>query len=352
MRKNLGKLHISAFCLLLILLFTGCSAFQTAPVQKSTVAMDSAVTVKLYSDNPETANTQAQAVLDAVSALDTKVLSKSVATSELSRLNASESPETLTKVSPELFSSLWETKEIYSRSESKASLASGVLTELWGIDTEDFRVPTDREITAAKALCSDETVTLTEDGCVAFQKGQKLNLGSVGKGIACDKAAAVLAENGFSSEKSGAVISVGGSLALVGSPEKGERFTVGVRNPFGAQTEYFATLKTDACFLSTSGSYEKKFEQNGTVYHHLLDLTTGYPAKTDLCAVTVKAKTGLQSDALSTLCFLLGQEKSLPILQEYNAEAVFVYTDKSVFATSGIYHDLQLTDSGFTLEAI
>ena len=56
MRKNLGKLHISAFCLLLILLFTGCSAFQTAPVQKSTVAMGSAVTVKLYSDNPETAN--------------------------------------------------------------------------------------------------------------------------------------------------------------------------------------------------------------------------------------------------------------------------------------------------------
>lgn len=352
MQKKFGKLHICLSLLLLFLLCTGCSTFEAQPVQKSTVAMGSAVTVKLYSENPETANKQAQAVLSAISVLDTEVLSKSAESSELARLNASDSPETLTKVSAELFDALWETKAIYRYSEGKAALASGALTEIWGIDTESFRVPTDSEIAAAKALCTDETVSLTDDGCVAFSEGQKLNLGSVGKGLACDKAAAVLLENGFQKDKSGAVISVGGSLALLGSRERGEPFSVGVRNPFGTQTEYFAVLKTEACFLSTSGSYEKTFEFDGTTYHHLLDLTTGYPAKTDLCAVTVKARTGLQSDALSTLCFLLGQEKSLPILKEYNAEAVFVYTDKSVFATSGIYNDLQVTDTDFTLEAI
>ena len=92
--------------------------------------------------------------------------------------------------------------------------------------------------------------------------------------------------------------------------------------------------------------------KDGKTYHHLLDLATGFPAETDLCAVTVTAKTGLQSHALSTLCFLPGEKKSLPILQEYSAEAIFVYTDKTVHVTSGLPSALQMTDSTFKAEAV
>ena len=55
-----------------------------------------------------------------------------------------------------------------------------------------------------------------------------------------------------------------------------------------------------------------------------------------LTSVTIKAPTGLLRDALSTLCFILGKEESLPILEKSNADAVFVYKDKTVFATDGI----------------
>ena len=84
--------------------------------------------------------------------------------------------------------------------------------------------------------------------------------------------------------------------------------------------EYFATLTVGERFLSTSGSYEKQFTENGKTYHHILDLTTGYPAETQLVSVTIVAQTGLQSDALSTLCFLLGEEDSCEVLELYNAQ--------------------------------
>lgn len=352
MQKYRRILYCFAVLAGVVLALGGCAAGGDAPVQKSAVSMGSVATVKLYGVNQTDSAVLAGEVLGTIADLDTQVISKNIGTSELANLNNAENPEVLTKVSDELFSALRETKKIYSQSDGKAALASGALTEIWGMDTEDFRVPSTAEIEAAKPLCTDETVRFTEDGCVAFQKGQKLNLGSVGKGLACDKAVQTLKESGCLPENGGALVSVGGSLALVGSPKNGEPFTIGVRDPFGLENEYFATLSLSGGFVSTSGSYEKKFEQDGKIYHHLLDLTTGYPAETDLCAVTVTANTGLQSDALSTLCFLLGEEKSLPILKEYGAEAIFVYTDKTVHVTGGLSSALQITDSTYQAEAV
>lgn len=351
MCKRRKKGYIFAALAVLIALLGGCSATRT-PVQKSTVSMGSVVTLKLYGAHTEEGTALAEAVLGTIADLDTQVISKNTASAELARLNASEQPEIPTKVSERLFSALRESKEIYSFSAGKAALASGALTEAWGLDAENFRVPSETEIQAAKMLCTDETVRLTEDGCVAFLKGQKLNLGSVGKGLACDVAAKQIADSGILTKNGGALVSVGGSLALLGTPKSGDPFTVGVRDPFGGENAYFATLSLTDCFVSTSGSYEKTFEQDGKTYHHLLDLTTGYPAETALCAVTVTADTGLQSDALSTLCFLLGEENALPILEKYNAEAIFVYTDKTVHMTQGIAPCVQITDSSFRAEAV
>ena len=66
-----------------------------------------------------------------------------------------------------------------------------------------------------------------------------------------------------------------------------------MRDPFGTANDYFAVVSVGDAFLSTSGTYEKQFTVDGKTYHHLLDLTTGYPAETTLCSVTVLAETGL-----------------------------------------------------------
>ncbi len=331
------------------LLFTGLlCACTRAPktITQNAVSMGSVVTVKAYGDKEETLQTAADCVLSEIAALDENVLSKTLDSSELYQLNH-EAHTTGVKVSTELFQALSETKAIYAYSGGKAALASGALTSLWGMDTDEFRVPSADEIERARALCSDDTVTLSDDGFVSFAEGQQLNLGSVGKGLACDKAVQVLRENGFGSSVTGAVVSVGGSVATLGEPEKGKQWTVGVRNPFGNANDYFATLSVGDAFLSTSGTYEKQFTADSKTYHHLLDLTTGYPAETTLCSVTVLAQTGLQSDALSTLCFLLGEEASGEVLELYSAEAIFVYQDKTVSVTDGLQSAFRLTDESF-----
>ncbi len=350
MLKQLYKLLPLA--LALTILFSGCSFTHTKPVSKSTVAMGSVVTLKLYGKDNTQMEAVAENMLQSVQTLDTQVISKNAEGAELYRLNALENTETPVQISRELYDALQETKEIYVNSDGKAALASGALTELWGMDTETFRVPSSAEIESVKALCRDETVIFSEGNRISFQNGQKLNLGSVGKGLACDKAAAVLRESGFGNEITGAVITVGGSVATVGVPDSGENWTIGIRDPYGAENSYFATLQVGETFLSTSGTYEKQFTAEGKTYHHLLDLTTGYPAESTLCAVTVAAPTGLQSDALSTLCFLIGEENACEVLKLYGAQAVFVYADKTVHVTEGLKAQLQITDNSYRLEAV
>ncbi|MBR3095433.1 MAG: FAD:protein FMN transferase, partial [Clostridia bacterium] len=77
----------------------------------------------------------------------------------------------------------------------------------------------------------------------------------------------------------------------------------------------------------------------GKRYCHLLDATTGYPAESGLCSVTVVCQNGMLSDALSTVCFLLGKEKSEPILKACDAAAVFVTVDGGV----SVFGDLDYT---------
>lgn len=325
--------------------------------QSSQVIMGSVVTVTTYTDTAENGEAEQTAVFDRIKALDS-LISKNDKNAVLYKTNGLSGNEN--KIDAELFGYIKDTADIYSKSEGKLAVTSGALTEAWGIDTEDFRLPSVDEINAAKALCNDSLLTLDGDWLtVKTAEGQIINLGSVGKGIALDKALEAV-DLSFDQR---AVVSVGGSIGLFGVEpsnilNKSKGWVVGIRDPYGNENDYFAKLcfkKLEyeggpIIFISTSGSYEKTFEVDGKTYHHILDLTTGYPVETELVSVTVKADTGLLSDALSTLCFALGEEKSKSILDEYGASAVFVYGDKSVSVYGELENALEIVNSDYKLK--
>ena len=87
--------------------------------------------------------------------------------------------------------------------------------------------------------------------------------------------------------------------------------------------------------------------EDGVRYHHILDPKTGYPADSGLISVTIVCEKGWLSDGLSTACFVLGYEDSLPLLATYQAEAVFVTEDKEVIVTDGLKDMFTLTDSSY-----
>lgn len=348
------KLLKMIFPLLALALIVFCCFFykpELVKTQSSQVIMGSVVSLTTYTDTEENGKTEQAAVFDKIKALDS-LISKNDENAALYKINNSDSNEN--RIDPELFGYIKETADIYSKSDGKLAVTSGALTEAWGIDTEDFRLPSKDEIEAALPLCDDSLITLDSDKLtVKTAEGQIINLGSVGKGIACDKA---LEAVDVSSDQS-AVVSVGGSVGLFGAKSKNEGWVIGIRDPYGSENDYFAKLNFGKLeykggaiiFVSTSGSYEKNFEADGKTYHHILDLTTGYPVETELVSVTVKADTGLLSDALSTLCFALGEEKSQSILDSYGASAVYVYADKTVSAYGELSDALEIVNADYKL---
>lgn len=331
----------------LCIILCSCSSGKTENADSAPVVMGSIVSVDVYgSDKRETAKLRDNAV-EEVKRVDL-VISKNNEQSELYKINQNSGKEN--KISGELLDYILETSEIYSLSNGRLSATSGALTEIWGIDTEQFRLPEKDEIKTAASLCDDSEITVTEEdmsSTVFVPEGQLFNLGSVGKGIACDRAAQVISQ---SENCEGAVISVGGSVAVFGKHDGNSVWKVGIRDPYGKSNEIFASLSVENSFISTSGNYEKKFEIDGKTYHHILDLSTGYPVENGLCAVTVIAKSGFESDALSTMCYVLGEKESAKILKMYDAQAVFIYSDKKVSVTDALKDKIEISNPDYTLK--
>ena len=124
------------------------------------------------------------------------------------------------------------------------------------------------------------------------------------------------------------------SVLLYGSKPGGEDFTVQIQDPNG--TGILGTVTTPACFLSTSGGYERFFEADGVRYCHILDLTTGRPTETDLTSVTVFTDNGLKSDFLSTLLFLEGSEHLEPHLHAADYQVLAVDAAGKIYCSDGL----------------
>lgn len=301
-------------------------------VKREFFAMDTFVSAKVKGFAAKDA---AGGISTLVRELDSKQLSRYTSGSEISRINS----ETETVLSDEMRDYITELLEVGKMSGGKFDIALGAVSDLWSFN-DSPRVPSTDELTEAlsrsgsgKLSLSGNTLTRA-DGCI-------IDLGSAGKGIALDKVKSYLSDKKISS----AVVSVGGSVLLYG---KGS-FNVGVRDPWGEAGRSVMTVKLGASCVSTSGSYERCFEQGGKRYHHILDPDTGLPVENGLVSVTVISDSGLLSDALSTACFVLGAEGGAKLAAKYDCEAIFITEDKKVICTDGIKPNVTVLADGYTV---
>ncbi|MCD7730812.1 MAG: FAD:protein FMN transferase [Oscillospiraceae bacterium] len=181
------------------------------------------------------------------------------------------------------------------------NITCGALTELWGISSDNPHVPAQDDIYNALA-----TICGGFESLETLPSGTRLDLGASAKGYACGKAAELLEESGVS----GGIVSMGSSLLLFGEKPDGSSFKSAVRNPENS-SEYIGIVETSAAYVSTSGGYERYFEENGKRYEHILSPETGYPVETDLTSVTViipygTENGGILSDLLSTAIYAEG----------------------------------------------
>ena len=98
--------------------------------------------------------------------------------------------------------------------------------------------------------------------------------------------------------------------------------------------------------MITSGDYERFFEKDGRIYHHILDPKTGYPVENGLLSVTAVSDDGFLSDALSTALFVMGcGEQAFALCGKYGVGAVFVLDDGRVAVTPDLADSFTLTNT-------
>jgi thiamine biosynthesis lipoprotein len=192
--------------------------------------------------------------------------------------------------------------------------------------------PTEAQIKAALPAVNWRNLQFDEARHTVFfeHKGMRIDLGGIGKGYAVDRGIEILQKRGAQH----AVVTAGGDTRIIGD-HLGRAWLVAIRHPDDPNKVVTRIPLSDAA-MSTSGDYERYFDENGVRYHHIIDPKTGHSAS-KVRSATVIAPTATQTDGMSKTAFVLGPEKALEIINrmpEY--DAVFVAPDGKVFYSNGL----------------
>lgn len=312
---------------LLALLLCGC-AENDVYVESSFVAMDTIINIKVaegeYDENAIIS--ECEAMLSDIES----IISATVEGSETSIANTD--IDMLLDASPVFIEILQIALSCSELTEGTFDITVGSLKKLWEKCSAESREPTEDEIKTALENVGYDKLTLKENSLYKDFKETKLDFGAIGKGYAAERITDMLKDR----DVSGAILSLGGNVALVGSKQNGKPYKVGVKDPENTN-DVVGYLSLDGGFVSVSGDYERYIEIGEKRYNHIIDPRTGYPADSGLHSVSVISEDGTLADVLSTALFVMGKDAAIEF---YNSgvcdfEAVFV-TDDGVFVTDGL----------------
>jgi thiamine biosynthesis lipoprotein len=290
--------------------------------------MGTRIAVELWAQDPVQGRAAIEAVLEEMRRID-RDMSTYKPDSELSLVNAMAAQRPV-RVSAELFE-LLSTALDYSRvTDGAFDITYASVGHLY-----DFRQrvhPSDRQIAAALPGINYHHVLLDrESRSVTFARpGVRIDLGGIGKGHAVDRGIAVLRARGIEH----ALVTAGGDSRIIGD-RFGKPWVVGIRHP-DRKDEVIARIPLEDAAISTSGDYERYFDEDGVRYHHIIDPGTGRSAS-KVRSATIIGPTATRTDGLSKTAFVLGPERALEIYNRLqDVDAILVTPEGQVLYTKGL----------------
>lgn len=313
---------------LLILSAAGCgSPEEPQNVQKTTLLMDTVVTITLYDWTDESTIDTAFQEISRLEAL----LSVDQEGSDLDNLARSAGKEWV-EIAPETEEVLRLAKEYNKLSQGHFDVTAGPLIDLWNIHDGQGHYPTQEELDQVLPLIRSDDLLVESGKAYLSREGMIADLGAIAKGYIADKVKTLLEEQGVKH----AVLDLGRNILLIGGKTADTGFTVGIQDPNQAEGTLAALIRTSGKSIVTSGIDERYFLYEGKRYHHVLDPFTGFPANTGLASATILSDSSAQGDALSTSCLLLGAEEGMKLVESLEGiEALFITTDGQQIASSG-----------------
>ena len=308
---------------------TGCGAAQ--PAELSLFAMDTYMTLAAYGDSADEALTAASREINRLEA----TLSRTIDTSDVSRLNAGEA----VVVQPETRALLERALTLSDETGGTFDMTVAPLVALWGITSDAPRVPSQEEIDALLPLVGYEHVHQSAYYNISLDEGCAVDLGGIAKGYASDCAAVLFHRSALT----GGCANLGGNVYVYGANAQNKPWSVAIQDPADSEG-YVCTLSLSDAFVVTSGGYQRYFTApDGTVYQHILDPKTGYPAQSDLTSVSVITRgafdgQGTRADAYSTALYVMGEQAAVDFWrgQDMSFDMVLVTADGRVVYTPGL----------------
>lgn len=329
--KTLKKIMLlSVLCMFLIIPQTGCGAKE--PVSNEFFCLDTVCTITIYGQSQKTADQLLEEAYETCVAYE-NLLSKTVEGSDIYKINNADGQPV--EVSDETIEVIKKGLEFGALSDGKFDITIGAVSGLWDFSSEDPSVPDDSDIQDALKTVDYTQVKISGNKVSLKKEGAQLDLGGIAKGYIADRITEQLAEGGVDK----AIINLGGNIVAMGEKEDGAAWTIGIERPYSDRTEIIGAVQVEDETVTTSGVYERCFESDGKLYHHVLDPETGYPAEVRAEAVTVEGPSGMsaESDALGTVFLMLGSEGSEKILEKYpEFKIAFVDADDNITVLNGM----------------
>lgn len=328
MKKHAFQPRFFLFLLLsgLFLLCSGCHRNVT-PVTKTGFYFNTVISITLY-DSEDT-----ELLADAFALCDSyeKTFSRTVEGSDVWNINHSSGKAVTVSA---------ETADLISLALAFSELTEGAidptvapLMDLWNFTSPDEkRVPEQGEIEALLPHVDYRSIQIDGTSVRLSDPKAQIDLGFLAKGYIADRLGEFLRAGGVES----ALINLGGNVLTLGNKPDGSAFTIGIREPFSDRNTALMQVSVSDASLVSSGTYERYFEEDGVVYHHILDPSSGYPVQNGLTGVTILSRSSAQGDGLSTSCLLLGIEKGMELIESIpDVEAVFIDSENRIYRSSG-----------------
>jgi len=269
------------------------------------------------------------------------------------------------EVDPLVTSCLSAAREVYDMTDGAFDPTVGPLLELWRKAQERNRLPTEEELSAARALVGMDAVQILafmaqkplaeleplpsrggptpkpEDLVKPMylvgldEEGMALDLGGIAKGYIVGRMAQRMVQSGVLA----ALVDTGGDVYAEGqrplnlvapgsarakpgfaeaTPGGDRRWGVGIQDPRypDDRTRLFTAVHVRDQAVVTSGHYARGYTVEGRRFSHIIDPRTGWPVNERLASVTVVAPDAATADGLATALEVLGVEKGMELVEK------------------------------------
>lgn len=326
----MGYKKITALLAASALLLSGCSGLSAKRDQVYTDTLfDTVVNIRIYDAADESVLKGCEELCKKYDAM----FSRTNENSEISMIN--NAGGAAVEVSKETIKLIQKGIYYSEMSNGAFDITIGSVSALWDFKSDAPAVPDAAAIAEAVSHVNYKNILIRDNTVRLLDPQAKLDVGAIAKGYIADRVRDYLEEEGIDH----AMIDLGGNIVAMGSKPDGTDYNIGIQKPFDESGTPITSVKLSNKSIVTSGIYQRYFEQDGKIYHHILDPATGSPCENSLYSVSIITDSSLTADALSTTCFLLGYEKGMNLVNQLdNVDAVFITNDNEIHYSKNFQH--------------